>query len=119
MKIEVEIGKKYFIGIVAVMLIIAGTFFVVSYNSVPANPAVFGHSADEIEGLSDMISSSVDLCVCIQFYTYWDYYRGAPIQCAPLGSWSAMSGHLQNGFGMGSRVAIVQANADGSCTPPA
>jgi len=47
----IEVDKKYFIGIVAVMLIIAGAFFVVSYNVAGSGgvPSDFGHSADELE----------------------------------------------------------------------
>jgi len=50
---KIEVDKKYFIGIVAVMLIIAGAFFVVSYNVAGSGgvPSDFGHSADELEGL--------------------------------------------------------------------
>lgn len=45
----IEVDKKYFIGIVAVMLILGGIFFVVSYGT--SAPATFGHSASEIEGV--------------------------------------------------------------------
>ncbi len=44
MKIEVEIKKKYFVAIMATLLVIAGTFFVVSY----VGPNGVGHSLDEI-----------------------------------------------------------------------
>ncbi|MBM3230317.1 hypothetical protein FJZ22_01520 [Candidatus Pacearchaeota archaeon] len=48
MKVEVMITKTRFF-VLALLLLVVG---VVAYNSNPANPAVFGHSANEIEGLS-------------------------------------------------------------------
>ena len=45
--------KKYFIVIMATMLVLAGAFFVVSYNTDPVNPVVMGHSVDEIEGWNE------------------------------------------------------------------
>ena len=47
MKIEVE--KKHFIIIMATMLILAGTFFVMSYGGT--TPSEVGHSAGELEGV--------------------------------------------------------------------
>ncbi len=59
----VEVDKKYIIGFFAALLILGGTFFVVSYGT--GSPAIFGHTASEIEGL-DAIGGSPDLCVCIR-----------------------------------------------------
>jgi len=51
MKIEVNIEKKYFFGLMVIGLVILGIVGVVAYNSaaVGGNPAVFGHSVDEID----------------------------------------------------------------------
>ena len=45
----IEVTKKRFFGIVGFILLIAGILSVIAYNSSPANPAVFGHSANELE----------------------------------------------------------------------
>ena len=48
MKIEVNLQKKYFFAILSAAVILAAVFGVYAYGT--SNPAVFGHSAGEIEG---------------------------------------------------------------------
>jgi hypothetical protein len=50
MKIEVNVTKKYFFGILIAILAIGGLIFAYAYNNPPVggNPAVMGHSIDEI-----------------------------------------------------------------------
>lgn len=48
MKLVMNITKGYAFLIVASFLVIAGLVVVIAYNSSPANPAVFGHSLNEI-----------------------------------------------------------------------
>ncbi|MBM3230320.1 hypothetical protein FJZ22_01535 [Candidatus Pacearchaeota archaeon] len=47
------VNKRWFF-VCALLLLVVG---VVAYNSNPANPAVFGHSIDEIEGLRALIAA--------------------------------------------------------------
>jgi hypothetical protein len=61
MKIEVEIKKKYFLTIVGIILLLGVAGIGVAYNSNPADPAVFGHSADEIAGLDGIGGDSVPM----------------------------------------------------------
>jgi len=49
MKIELNLTKKRFFVLVGVILVLIGVFGVYAYNSVYGNPAVMGHSADELE----------------------------------------------------------------------
>jgi hypothetical protein len=51
MKIEVNIEKKYFFGLMIIGLVILGVVGVVAYNiaGTGGDPAVFGHSVDEID----------------------------------------------------------------------
>ncbi len=51
MKLEVNVTKKRFFVILGAFLMLMGLLIVYAYNSNPANPAVFGHSANEIEGV--------------------------------------------------------------------
>ena len=50
MKLVVNIGKKYFFGILLIGLVLAGIVGVIAYNSAGTGgvPATFGHSVDEI-----------------------------------------------------------------------
>ncbi len=57
MKIEVNIRKKYFFIIISTLLVLSGLFAVYAYKSNPANPAVFGHTANEIEGLTNSFTN--------------------------------------------------------------
>ena len=64
MKIEVNVRKKYFLTILATILVLAGGIVVWAYNSNPAEPAKFGHTANEVHvtvggqtlGLQDAIT---------------------------------------------------------------
>jgi len=51
MKIEVNIKKSYAFVIIGLLIALIGGIFVIAYSpgSTTANPAVFGHSANEIE----------------------------------------------------------------------
>lgn len=51
MKVEVNVNKGVLIALIGSVLLLAGIFAVYAYNSNPANPSVFGHSANEIEGV--------------------------------------------------------------------
>jgi hypothetical protein len=57
MKFEVTIDKKYAFTIMGLLAVIAGLFVVYAFNpgnSPAADPAVFGHSANEIAGLNEV-----------------------------------------------------------------
>ncbi len=65
MKIEVNVSKKYFIGILGAILILAGVIGVMGYNAnwrtnFNGNPAVLGHSPDEVDGLEEYIAGIVE-----------------------------------------------------------
>jgi hypothetical protein len=86
----IEVDKKYFIAIMATMLIIAGTFFVVSFGG--DNPSVIGHSAGEID-LPDLCLSDGTGCQVPQHFQggYYGYctekystniHSFAPLTCA-------------------------------------
>jgi hypothetical protein len=49
MRIEVNIEKKYFFGLLLIGLMVVGFVGVYAYNSVPANPSKMGHSVDEMD----------------------------------------------------------------------
>ena len=53
MKIEVNVRKRYFFLILGAILILGAVIgaYAFSANGVGGNPAVFGHSAGEIEGV--------------------------------------------------------------------
>lgn len=51
MKVEVNFSKSYLLIFSILIVALLGGIFVYAYNSSPANPAVFGHSANEIEGV--------------------------------------------------------------------
>ena len=55
MKIEINLEKKYFIGLLSAITLFALFIGVVAYNPLftGGNPAVFGHSLDELEGFPD------------------------------------------------------------------
>jgi hypothetical protein len=55
---RIEVSKKVFLGMLVAVLVVVGVFWVVAYNSSPANPASMGHSVNEIDW-SKMIDSSV------------------------------------------------------------
>ncbi len=59
MKLEVNIRKKYFFVIISTLLVLSGIFAVWAYRSNPANPSVFGHTANEIEGLTNSFTNIV------------------------------------------------------------
>ncbi len=60
MKIEVNLNKKFLVFSLLIGLILIGFVGVYAYNSIPANPAVFGHSIDEMDW-SKMIKANVSI----------------------------------------------------------
>ncbi len=48
--VTINIGRKEAVFFGVIILVFAVVGLGVAYNSVPANPAVMGHSAGEIEG---------------------------------------------------------------------
>jgi hypothetical protein len=79
MKLEVNISKRYFLTIVGIVLLLGAVGIGVAYGSDPADPAVFGHSADEIEGLDSLGGGGVPLGtialfddVCPSGWTHFD-----------------------------------------------
>ncbi|MBX4196486.1 hypothetical protein KW805_02780 [Candidatus Pacearchaeota archaeon] len=50
MKLSVNIEKRYALTIIGLLIVLAGIFTVYAYNSNPPKPAVFGHSAEEVQG---------------------------------------------------------------------
>ena len=48
--VQINIEKRHLYFIVGLLVILTGIISVVAYNSSPANPAYFGHSASEISG---------------------------------------------------------------------
>ena len=49
-RLNININNRTFILIAVLLVIVLVGGFVFAYNSSPANPAYFGHSANEIEG---------------------------------------------------------------------
>ncbi|MEI6849744.1 MAG: hypothetical protein WCK29_01770 [archaeon] len=56
MKIEANITKTKLFFLIASLFVITGAIFAFAYNSSPANPAVFGHSINEIDGFPNCTS---------------------------------------------------------------
>ena len=64
MKLEVNISKRYVFAIIALLVVFGVVLGAYAYNSNPANPSLFGHSANEVEvniggtnyGLQDAIT---------------------------------------------------------------
>lgn len=57
--INIQFKKKDLFLVLAIGIFVIGMGFVVAWNSVPANPAVMGHTADEIDGLIDLIDDRI------------------------------------------------------------
>lgn len=49
MKVEVNVTKTRFFVLLAAILVLGGALIAVAYDTVPANPAIFGHSNLEIK----------------------------------------------------------------------
>ncbi|MBU2104749.1 MAG: hypothetical protein KKF67_03165, partial [Nanoarchaeota archaeon] len=62
-KIQINISNKVFYTLITFSLMIIFGVVVYAYNSGYGDPAIFGHSADEIEGGGSMSSGSI-----ISFY---------------------------------------------------
>jgi hypothetical protein len=86
MKIVVNLRKSYFFGIVFSILFLAGLIMVYAYNSNPANPAVFGHSAGELEGGGGGIPSGAimafNVSACPQGWTSFGSLNGRVLRGA-------------------------------------
>src|SRR3989344_2362502 len=52
MKIEVNVKKRYFFALLGILLVLGGVFAVYAYNSNPPNPRVFGHTINEVDGIT-------------------------------------------------------------------
>jgi len=55
--VNINISNRTFILIAILLLIITAGGFVIAYNSSPANPAYFGHSANEVLTISQRFTS--------------------------------------------------------------
>ncbi len=65
MKIVINIEKKHFYIILAVIVVVSGLALVKAYDSFPysaGNPSSFGHSMNEMEGLDENQNGIVDDC---------------------------------------------------------
>jgi hypothetical protein len=64
--ITINLSNKVAYTLIAIFIlaVIGGVVF--AYNSNPADPAVFGHSADEIDGLDGIVGGEITLTGC-----YW------------------------------------------------
>jgi len=107
MKIEVNVEKKYFFGLMVIGLVILGVVGVVAYNSaaVGGNPAVFGHSVDEIDWTKTIqgnlsvngIINAARFCIGTNCITSW-----------PMGG--GVGGNLN--IIAGSGILITQSNGN-------
>ncbi len=95
MKIEVEIKKKYFVAIMATLLVIAGTFFVVSY----VGPNGVGHDADELDLTGVCLSNGTG---CLKA-TYAGC-TSARYRDSQIGGYSGADAKCVSEFGPGSRM---------------
>jgi hypothetical protein len=61
--ITINLSNKVAYTLIAIFIlaVIGGVVF--AYNSNPADPAVFGHSADEIDGLDEMVGGNLEIKV--------------------------------------------------------
>jgi hypothetical protein len=59
MRIEVNVEKKYAFIIISLLVVIAGVVIGYAYNSSPANPAVMGHSINEVDGITCVSGQAV------------------------------------------------------------
>ena len=62
--ITINLSNKVFYTLIALIFLIVAGGIVFAYNSNPADPAVFGHSAEEIEGLEDVGGDLEQQIVC-------------------------------------------------------
>jgi len=76
MKIEVDIKKSYAFVIIGLLIVLAGGIFVIAYapGSTTANPAVFGHSANEIEGSSGGVPNGAIMIFDSACPSGWERY---------------------------------------------
>ncbi|MDD5191971.1 MAG: hypothetical protein PHH54_04895 [Candidatus Nanoarchaeia archaeon] len=51
--LKVNIHKKDLWLLSAIVVFLVGVAYVIAYGSSPANPAVFGHTANEVEGVNN------------------------------------------------------------------
>jgi len=91
MKIEVNIEKKYFFGLMIIGLVILGVVGVVAYNiaGTGGDPAVFGHSVDEIDWTKTIqgnvsVNGTINatrICIGNICQTIWPLGGGADTRC--------------------------------------
>ena len=58
---KIEVNKNYAFMVLGAVLVIAGIMAINAYGT--NNPVVFGHTAEEIDGLSSGVSSNLSLCI--------------------------------------------------------
>jgi hypothetical protein len=118
MKIEVNLEKKYFVGLILIGLIAIGIIGVVAYNSVPANPALFGHSVDEVNWnnsiqsnvtTTQFLKAATGMCIGIDCITSWPSDGGG---VAGVSQIVAGNGIIINPIG-GTGVVQINATATG------
>lgn len=95
MKLEVNISKKYFFGILAAIFIIAGIIVGYAYTATPGSVPVPGHALDSIQGY---FSGDSNLQVSLGKFCQAD-----GTNCQAGGS----SGTSQNGTVMGGGSIVV------------
>jgi hypothetical protein len=119
MKIEVNISKKYFFGLLLIGLMVVGFVGVYAYNSAGTggNPAVFGHSVDEMDWSKKVTGniSADGFCIgdstdktCI---SDWGSLEGIGSQWTTLGSDIYYNG---GNVGIGKANSSVKLDVNGS-----
>jgi len=70
MKLEINIGNQQIVSLIVVILIVAGLNLVIAYHpdGTGGNPAIMGHSVDEIEGSQN----NPQLCMDNDCVSSWD-----------------------------------------------
>ncbi len=82
MKIEVSLRKRYFLGLVLIVLVAMGVVGVVAFNlgvtSTSGNPAAFGHSVDEMDWSATIQKnvSAAGFCLNGVCKTAWEQISG-------------------------------------------
>ena len=111
MKLEVNVNKKYFFSFIIIGLVIIGVVGVIAYNSSPGNPAVFGHSVNEI----DWSQSINQLCLNDVCISSWENISGDSSGGAGASQWTTFGNNIYYsggnvGIGISSPVARLDVN---------
>lgn len=59
MALEISIDKKTGLLAIAGLFLLALLMGAYAYNSVPANPSIFGHSVDEVDGITCAVGQAL------------------------------------------------------------